>query len=110
MTTNLEEFTFICIFYLQYIIYTFFFLRKHVFEVPLAYCMSQERTSGSVQNECPTNCTKSDQQICGSDSNVYSSECEMDLMNCGLVIIVIVLLNLNKLQLIKALNISISKK
>ncbi|XP_014294342.1 serine protease inhibitor dipetalogastin [Halyomorpha halys] len=56
---------------------------KHVFEVPLAYCLSQERTSGSMQPECPTNCTKSDQQICGSDGNVYSSECEMDLMNCG---------------------------
>ncbi|XP_073987653.1 serine protease inhibitor dipetalogastin isoform X1 [Rhodnius prolixus] len=55
---------------------------KHVFEVPMAYCLTQERTSGQV-TVCPTSCPPSQNHVCGSDGNIYSSECEIDLLNCG---------------------------
>ncbi|XP_014241941.1 agrin [Cimex lectularius] len=56
---------------------------KHVFEVPMAYCLSQERTSGQKDEACPTSCPEEQGVVCGSDGNVYSSECEMNLLNCG---------------------------
>lgn len=56
---------------------------KHVFEVPMAFCMSQERNkNGAIA--CPVSCEgEKERIICGSDGNVYSSECEMRMLNCG---------------------------
>ncbi|KAL1115303.1 hypothetical protein AAG570_007334 [Ranatra chinensis] len=62
---------------------------KHVFEVPMAYCLSQERTnSGAGKDDaCPTSCDNvpDGKQVCASDGNVYESECEMNMINCGSV-------------------------
>lgn len=58
--------------------------RKHVFEVPMAFCVSQERTSGG--EPCPTDCQgQKEKLICGSDENIYRNECEMRMLNCGWV-------------------------
>lgn len=62
---------------------------KHVFEVPISYCMSSEQRTGTTSNQvldCPTECTKQQQQLtCGSDGNIYSSPCEMKMLSCGWV-------------------------
>lgn len=59
---------------------------KHVFEVPISFCMSQERT-GSASNylgDCPTSCAGEEEKIvCGSDGHVYPSQCELKMLNCG---------------------------
>nr|BAM19105.1 follistatin [Papilio polytes] len=55
---------------------------KHVFEVPMAFCVSQERTSGG--ESCPTDCSgQKEKLVCGSDENIYRNECEMKMLNCG---------------------------
>lgn len=62
---------------------------KHVFEVPLSYCMTQER-NGNKNNyidDCPTDCSGEQREtICGSDGNIYNSLCEMKMLNCGYAI------------------------
>lgn len=58
---------------------------KHVFEVPLSHCVSQERNINSIET-CPTDCPKTEspsQYVCGSDGNIYSSLCELKMLNCG---------------------------
>ncbi|XP_037931362.1 agrin [Teleopsis dalmanni] len=59
---------------------------KHVFEVPLSFCMPQERNGNQIEN-CPTECPKSgdsaSQYVCGNDGNIYSSLCELKMLNCG---------------------------
>lgn len=59
---------------------------KHVFEVPMSYCVSLERTSGGQTNACPLDC-KNEPEVptCGSDGSIYRNECEMQMLNCGLV-------------------------
>lgn len=61
---------------------------KHIFEVPMSYCMSQEQRTANVAGnpvlDCPTDCAKVPQQlVCGSDGNIYSSMCELKMLNCG---------------------------
>ncbi|PZC77106.1 serine protease inhibitor dipetalogastin [Helicoverpa zea] len=57
---------------------------KHVFEVPMAFCVSQERTSGG--ESCPKDCLgQKEKLVCGSDEMVYRNECEMKMLNCGSV-------------------------
>ncbi|XP_034256084.1 agrin [Thrips palmi] len=66
---------------------------KHVFEVPMSFCMTQERTSGgsgaggaasAASAACPTSCEGEKERLtCGSDANVYRSECELKMLNCG---------------------------
>ncbi|XP_015171859.1 PREDICTED: serine protease inhibitor dipetalogastin [Polistes dominula] len=57
---------------------------KHVFEVPMSFCVSRERTSGSQLNACPLDCRHEPEvPTCGSDGNIYRNECEMQMLNCG---------------------------
>ncbi|KAF4521567.1 hypothetical protein B566_EDAN001287 [Ephemera danica] len=56
---------------------------RHVFEVPMRYCLSQERNAASVAS-CPLSCDGEKKElVCGSDNNVYGSECEMRMLTCG---------------------------
>ncbi|PSN57361.1 hypothetical protein C0J52_02897 [Blattella germanica] len=55
---------------------------KHVFEVPMSFCVSHERNAHG--NGCPLNCEGEDENLtCGSDGNVYRNECELKMLNCG---------------------------
>lgn len=62
---------------------------KHIFEVPMSYCMMQEQRTANIGGnsamvDCPTDCAKVAQQlVCGSDGNIYSSMCELKMLNCG---------------------------
>lgn len=63
------------------------FFSKHVFEVPMSFCVSRERTSGGGQlNACPLDCKNEPEvSVCGSDGSIYRNECEMQMLNCGCV-------------------------
>lgn len=52
----------------------------------MSYCVSLERTSGGQTNACPLDC-KNEPEVptCGSDGSIYRNECEMQMLNCGLV-------------------------
>lgn len=61
---------------------------KHIFEVPMSYCMMQEQRTANIAGnpalDCPSDCAKVPQQlVCGNDGNIYSSMCELKLLNCG---------------------------
>ncbi|XP_070497614.1 agrin-like isoform X1 [Chironomus tepperi] len=61
---------------------------KHVFEVPISFCMSQQERTGSFSNyytgDCPKSCDDVEEKhVCGSDGSVYTSECELKMLNCG---------------------------
>lgn len=63
---------------------------KHIFEVPMSYCMMQEQRTANIAGnqalDCPTDCARVPQQlVCGSDGNIYSSTCELKMLNCGYV-------------------------
>lgn len=61
---------------------------KHVFEVPMAYCLSQERNPSAVASACPTTCEKEKERLtCASDGNIYRNDCEMKMLNCGYVLL-----------------------
>jgi hypothetical protein len=49
--------------------------------------MTQEQRAGTSANkvkDCPVTCDNAEQQdTCGSDGNVYTSACEMKMLNCG---------------------------
>lgn len=69
---------------------------KHVFEVPMAYCLSQERNRVGSSNACPVNCDKEkDRLTCSSDGNVYRSECEMKMLNCGWATLLLIIFSYN---------------
>ncbi|XP_023343381.1 agrin isoform X2 [Eurytemora carolleeae] len=52
---------------------------KHIYEVPIGYCLNRlYRTS------CPLDCTDISVALtCGSDGQIYSSECELRRADCG---------------------------
>ncbi|KAJ9573703.1 hypothetical protein L9F63_008916, partial [Diploptera punctata] len=59
-----------------------FKVMKHVFEVPMSFCVSHERNAHG--SGCPLNCEGEDENLtCGSDGNVYRNECELKMLNCG---------------------------
>lgn len=73
---------------------------KHVFEVPMSFCVSRERTSGS--NACPLDCKNEPEvSVCGSDGNIYRNECEMQMLNCGCVFVTTIVQNMDYLILVK---------
>ncbi|XP_046386855.1 agrin [Ischnura elegans] len=58
---------------------------RHVFEVPMSHCVSHERIATGGPGACPIGCPPDEpvQVTCGSDGNVYQSECELAFLNCG---------------------------
>jgi hypothetical protein len=53
---------------------------RHVFEIPITNCVPQERAT----SKCPSECNDQPAQpVCGSDGNIYSSHCELQMLNCG---------------------------
>lgn len=80
-------------YFINLLIYAFIFFSKHVFEVPMAFCASQERTASAQDRkdmaECPPNCYNArDKLTCGSDGNIYTSECQLKLLNCGWLLLI----------------------
>ena len=58
---------------------SYFFCRRHIFEVPVPYCLNR-----LYRTDCPKDCSDEDtNQVCGSDGNIYRNECEMKKITCG---------------------------
>ena len=59
--------------------FTFSLNRKHVYEVPVPFCLNR-----LYRTECPLDCSKKAfDPVCGSDGNIYSNICEMKKLTCG---------------------------
>ncbi|XP_065573315.1 agrin-like [Artemia franciscana] len=54
---------------------------KLVYEVPMPNCVPHER---ALANQCPLTCEGEQEiSVCGSDGNVYASNCDLEMQNCG---------------------------
>ncbi|KAK8735755.1 hypothetical protein OTU49_005303 [Cherax quadricarinatus] len=53
---------------------------RHIYQRPMGECRPQERTSGA----CPVSCKgEKATPVCGSNGNIYDSECDMRRLTCG---------------------------
>jgi len=52
---------------------------KHVYEVPAPFCLNK-----LYRTKCPMDCSKAKKKpVCGSDGQLYASQCELEKMTCG---------------------------
>ena len=53
---------------------------RHVYEVPAPFCLNK-----LYRTKCPMDCSQEvkTKPVCGSDGQLYASQCEMEKMTCG---------------------------
>ena len=50
-----------------------------VFDVPVPFCLNK-----LYRTDCPIDCrAEEDDQVCGSDGNIYRNQCELEKITCG---------------------------